>query len=67
MNAAAEVRLDALEHTINGNGKPGLKTDVFVLQRDVSELSDIKTRLARVEKTVWIGLGIIAALQFLLK
>lgn len=67
MNASTEIRLDALEHVVNGNGRPGLKTDVAVLQKDVSELGDIKSRLARVERSIYIGCGALLLAEFLFK
>lgn len=60
-----ETRTENLEHTVFGNGTPGLKTDVAILKKDVSELGDIKSRLSRVEKSIWAVGGAIGLIEFI--
>lgn len=63
----SDNRLKNLEHTVFGNGQPGLKLDVAILKKDVNELSDIKARLARVERSIWAAGGAIVLIEFLAK
>jgi len=62
-----EARTESLEHTVFGNGHPGLKLDVAILKKDVSELGDIKTRLSRVERSIWIAVGALGFIQLAAK
>jgi hypothetical protein len=59
--------IDRLEETVYGNGRPGLTTRVSVLETKVDDIDEIKTRLSRVEKSIWIATGAIAVLEFILK
>ncbi len=62
-----ENRVEMLEHTINGNGKQGMKTDVAILQREVSDISnDIKPRVARMEKGFWMAQGAFGIINLLI-
>lgn len=56
-----------VEHTVFGNGNPGLKTDVVILKREVSELGDIKARLTRMERGFWAVCGVIAFIEIYVK
>jgi hypothetical protein len=67
MNASYDIRIERLEHVVEGNGSPGLKTQVAVLQKDVGELGDIKSRITRLEKSVWTAGGIILGIELLMK
>lgn len=58
-----EARTENLEHTVFGNGQPGLKLDVAILKKDVGELSDIKARLTRLERSMWIAVGALAVIE----
>lgn len=62
-----ELRLVALEHAVNGNDKPGLKVEMALVQKDAESLPDIRSRLARVEKTIWGAAGALGALEILLR
>jgi hypothetical protein len=62
-----EMRLTKLEHVVNGNGRPGLKSDVAVLQKEVGELGNIKARVTRCEIAIWTAAGALGALELYLK
>lgn len=56
--------MDAIEETVNGNGRPGLKEKMAVLEDNVPDMS---RRLARVERTLWMGIGGLAVLQVVMQ
>ena len=49
-----EREIDELYHALNGNGKPGLKTTVAILDKSVNEntqaLNDLKTCISSLQK-----------------
>lgn len=53
-----ELRVDRLESAVDGNGKPGLKTEMEVLKERIAVLPDLQKRLVRVERAIWTGLGL---------
>jgi hypothetical protein len=67
MNAVLEIRVDALEHAVNGNGNPGLKTRLALVEKDVADLGDLKARMTRVERAIWTAGGAIVGVEILLR
>lgn len=61
------ARLDHLDAKIFGNGEPGLLSDVRSLIERVTRTeacsSDNNARLVKIERLIWIGMGIGIGLQ----
>jgi hypothetical protein len=50
-----------------GNGKPGLTTRIALVEESMEDIKGMKKSIEELKRNVYIGIGILIALEFLLK
>jgi hypothetical protein len=62
---------EQIQHALNGNGGPGLKTLMYSMRQQVADLNtsvdELKRQGVKVQRLIWIGFGIIITVNLIMK
>lgn len=58
-----EHKLELIASDIRGNGRKGIRTEIELIKKDLTDMPELKKNVQSLQKQMWIGIGGLLVLQ----